>query len=180
MTPRLLVALALAVSSALPIVARAQQDAPPPSADAVAAGLRGIDASLAQLVRLMQKQAEQQDVALAMHRVELSTFLLIETGRQLSSKQDEREGLEDSVRSFDETVREMQSQLVKISPDEGPDEADDVRSSIARMEQEAAQQRDRLKRIELEIGDLQNQASSQRDEIARWQDVVDRYFERKR
>lgn len=181
--------LVLACCTALaPPASRAQDAAPsapiPPAtspasaADSVNASLASLADGMAELVALMKRQVEQVDLSLAMKRVELSTFLLIEANRQIESRKQEREMMEQSLASTEEQINDMNDVLPKDTPEASLEELQDQRKFIARMETALAQQKEQVKRLDLQLVEYESQAASHRDEINRWQDVVDDYFAR--
>ena len=166
-----------------PSIATAQDAAPPPpgpSADSVNASLQSLAAGMAELVALMKRQVEQVDLSLAMKRVELSTFLLIEANRQIDSRKQEREMMEQSIASSEEQINDMSDTLPKEGSDATLEELQEQRKFITRMETALAQQKEQMKRLDLQLVEYESQAATHRDEIARWQDVVDDYFGRKK
>jgi chromosome segregation ATPase len=146
----------------------------------VNASLQSLAEGMAELVALMKRQVEQVDLSLAMKRVELSTFLLIDVTRQVDSRKQEREMMEQSIASTEEQINDMNDVLPKDSPDASLEELQEQRKFIARMETALAQQKEQVKRLDLQLVEYENQAASHRDEISRWQDVVDDYFQNRK
>jgi hypothetical protein len=160
--------------------------APAVSPEAADTDLARIAAAVSEIATLLQRHLEQQDLALMMSRVELATLLLVESDRQLEAARQERDMLSDSIQGSEARFQEFQEMMRKgapspaaLSPAEREQQEAQERMLVQEYEREAAREKEQLERVKLRLIDLENQAASRRDEITRWQEIVDRYFARR-
>ena len=138
-----------------------------------------LDVTVARLVTLMEKQVEQTDLSLAMKRVELSTYLLVEADRKTDAKRDERDNWQQSADSTEDQIAELTAKTPKPSPETNAEDLEQMHDAIASLDKELTREKENLKKSELQLTELENQSATLREEISRWQDIVDSYFDKK-
>lgn len=169
-----------APASAPPVPAPAGAGAPVTAGD-VAAQLASINASLAAIADLLRRQADQNDLGILMKRVELQNFLLMESNRNLQAQRDLRDSYQSQLDSIGDEMREWDDEP---AVDERTAQGEDLerlrmrRKWRERMEREQAKLTDNVKRINAQIQEIENQVATTRDDITRWQAMVDDWFER--
>ena len=168
-------------ASAAPVVPAVTPPTPAPAAVDVAGQLAAINASLADIAALLKRQAEQNDLGILMKRVELQNFLLMETNRQAQSQRETHDSIETQMESIAQDLREWDDEPVV---DEHVATGEDVerlrmrKKWKERMEREQAKLVEDLKKVNAQVADYEAQAANTRDDIARWQAMIDDWFER--
>jgi prephenate dehydrogenase len=167
--------------------ARAQV-APPaaasgPAADPVSASIDRLTAAVTELVALARQQSEQQDISLALLRLQSEEFALVDSTRRVEERRQQREDTQTEVDGNQEALQSMEAEWKENEKSASPEDREQLRQMQAdmrqRFERDMARAKERLKELDLDLAELDNQAGAQRDEVARWEEVVDRYFARK-
>ena len=182
-------ALACLFPLLLAATARAQDAAPAatarPSTEPlqvdVAAQLAGIRQSLADIASLLKRQAEQSDLSLMMKRVELQQFLLMETNRQLQAQRDVRDSTQTQIDSMAQEFSDWDSETPideRVATGEDLERLRMRKRWKERMEREQVRLAESLKKSSAQITELENQAATTRDDVTRWQAMIDDWFER--
>lgn len=151
-----------------------------PSTD-VAGQLAAINASLADIATLLKRQAEQNDLGILMKRVELQNFLLMETNRQAQSLRETQDSLEAQMESIGQDLREWDDEPVideRVATGEDVERLRMRKKWKARMEREQAKLVENLKKVNAQVAEYDAQAANTRDDIARWQAMIDDWLER--
>jgi chromosome segregation ATPase len=158
---------ALSVLLATPALA----DPPAPAADDVAMELAKLNTTLREIVGLLRKQQESDELALLVKRVELSEARLAERERALKAAQSERRAL-DSERGHLEMRLEMLAAEVDRRGSEIP--TAEVETMTKRIEADLRRLRQRSNEVANEVAGLENAVASQSAEVQAWQAALDR------
>ena len=186
-----LLLLALLVSTAAPVQAQTQAPAaapaptPPPAEPAhpiadVGTELAAIRVTLADIAALLKKQTDQNELSILMKRVELQQFLLMENNRQLQTLRDSREATESQIESMTDSMHEMEDDNPvdeRTATGEDLEQLRMRRRWKERMEREQAKSAEQVKKINAQITELESQTATTRDDISRWQAMIDDWFE---
>ena len=143
--------------------------------------LAAINASLADIALLLKRQAEQSDLGILMKRVELQNFLLMETNRQAQSQRENHDSIETQLGSIAQELREWDDEPVideRVATGEDVERMRMRKKWKERMEREQAKLVEDLKKANAQIAEYEAQATNTRDDIARWQAMIDDWFER--
>jgi len=155
--------ICMAVSLALlPAVAAAQQT---PS-DPVAAQLAQVNATLKQIVALLDRQSDVQDLDLLMKRVQLSDSQVAELERRLRSAQGELRNAEEVQANVEQRAKAVTT-AAEIPPN-------DREQLLARAQTEQTRQRQRIGQLTQEIAAIESELAKRRDDLRTWQAVLDR------
>ena len=153
----------------LPAAAAAQGASAP--ADAVAAELARVNATLKEIAALLNRQLDGQSLDLLMKRAQLSESQVTELERRLQSAQGELRSLESERSTLELRLKEASAQLEQARPD----------SPTSEFETIAAKAAGELKRVRLRIGQLAQETSAleselatHREELRSWQSLLDR------
>ncbi len=177
-------ALALALCLTVGVVPRVSLAAEPPpgapplDATGISENLAQLNATVGELVRLVRRQVEQQDLMIVVQRMQMASFLLIEVSRTLDDHRRERESYAESLERM-ETEQRVLAEAARPSPGEPESERPDA-AMLAIVESEMTRMRGRLKALDLEILELENQAQAHRADVTRWQDMLDDDLARRR
>ena len=150
---------------------RAQAPAPPapaPAAD-VPAQLARMNVTLEAIAKALQRQVQQQELSIAMSRIETTTFLLVDASNRLEALVDTRDMLRSSIEANEQSNADVVSEMTG----ESGDDIKERRRLSEMMERSLTKDREQLKSVELRVVELQNLVAGYRSEIARFQAQVD-------
>ena len=154
--------ICMAVSLALlPAVAAAQTPSDP-----VAKELAEVNATLKQIVALLDRQSDVQDLDLLMKRVQLSDSQVAELERRLRTAQSE-------LRSAEEVQSNVEARLkvVTTSAEIPPAEREQM---MVHGQAEQTRQRQRISQLTQEIAAIESELAKRRDDLRTWQAVLDK------
>jgi hypothetical protein len=161
--------LAAVLLAFLPIAALAQPPSPPPDAIEIP-GLARINASLREILALLEKQSEAQATDLLMKRVQLAEARLADSNNRLRAATLERRSLEATKTSLEGRIELLAARMAQ-APTEGSPEIEAM-SRQAIVEQRRIQQR--LAALADEASKVESEISSQSADLVSWQDTLDR------
>lgn len=145
----------------LPAIAAAQS-----ASDPVTAQLDRINATLKQIVELLNHQSDAQDLDLLMKRVQLGQSQVAELERRLHDARAELRSVEAEEVNFEGAVKVL-----------GEDERQtaDVRAAeVARMEAVLKRVRQHHAQAAQDVATLESELATRRDELRSWQAALDR------
>jgi len=152
----------------LPVGAFAQS-APAP-ADAAAAELVKLNATLKEIATALSRQSDLQSVDLLLKRVQLSESQAADLERRLQSAQAERNSLENERRNTEMRLKMFTSRLEK-----GVEVASaEIEAMTTQMEGELKRIRQRVGQLTPEIDAVESELATRRDEVRSWLSVLDR------
>jgi chromosome segregation ATPase len=189
----LLLAILMTTTAAAQTPAGQPPAAPPPAEPAPAAAaapvgdvateLAAIRAVLAEIAANLKRQSDQNELSILMKRVELQQFLLMENNRQLQALRDSRDSTESQMESMTDSMREMEDDNPideRTATGEDLEQLKMRRRWKERMEREQAKSVEQIKKINAQITELESQTASTRDDISRWQAMIDDWFDESR
>jgi chromosome segregation ATPase len=151
-------------------VAAAAQSVPAP-ADPVAVQLEQLNGTLKQLVILLNRQTDLQDLDLLMKRVQLGDGRVAELERRLRMEQDDRQALEKEQATLEQRVIEVNAELQRHNRNIP---ATELESMASHTEAELKAVRQRSWQLAQEISAIQGELAARRDELRSWQSILDR------
>jgi chromosome segregation ATPase len=157
----------------LPAGAAAQGASAP--ADAVAAELARVNATLKEIATLLNRQSDLQGLDLLMKRVQLGESNVTELERRLRTAQDELRGLEGQRSSLELQMKVADSRRERATGDYPKGELE----MMATQSEEALKRlRQRAGQLMQEIAALESEIGTRRDDLRSWQTVLDRRLAR--
>jgi hypothetical protein len=148
-----------------------------PTAQAVAVGLAELTKAVASLADDLHKSVAQNEIALKMKRLELSTFMLIEAKRRAAELVQERDMIKESIFNYSESM----TQLADSEEQEASAEDEERRQAVIRSyERQQVHDKAKLKTIEAGIAEAEGTIAQTQQEIQDWEAVVNRYFQNQR
>ena len=169
--PRRIVAALLAAGFlAVPPVAGRETEAAPPDRGSVADQLDRLNATLARIAELLERQAEGQRLELALKRVELANRRVESVEAELANTRSQRSSLQDNLSMVDAELESLASQAERSEPDDLPAVEEQVREAQRAMEILKGRMEDR----DRSILELENELARRRRDLEVLQDRLDR------
>ena len=150
----------------MPVIAAGQA-----ATDPVAVQLEQLNATLKQLVALLNRQSDLQDLDLLMRRVQLGDSRVAELERRLRAAEGELRSEQAKQAALEQQLRSAKAELQRRNPSIP---ADELQSLVARTEAELKTAGQRTSQLTQEIAALQSELAARRDELRSWQSVLDR------
>src|SRR5688500_12523137 len=165
---RRIVLVALVLLAPWPLAAQAP---PAATADPVAAELARLNATLKEIVTLLRKQGDNDELELVIKRVELAEARLAEAERRLAGAEADRRSLETERAQIELRLKMMASEIEQRGDDMPASEAEAMNTA---MEAELRRVRQRSGEMAGEIAALEGDVASRRREVEEWKTVLDR------
>jgi chromosome segregation ATPase len=165
---RRIVLVALVLLAPWPLAAQAPPAAP---ADPVAAELARLNATLEEIVTLLRRQGDNDELALVIKRVELAEARLAEAERRLAAAEGNRRSLETEGTQIELRLKMMASEIEQRG---GDVPAAEVEAMTTAMEAELRRMRQRAGEVASEIAALEGEVATRRREVEEWKTLLDR------
>lgn len=151
-------------------VAAAAQSVPA-SADPIAVQLEQLNGTLKQLVVLLNRQTDLQDLDLLMKRVQLGDGRVAELERRLRMEQADLQAAEKEQATLEQRLIEVNAELQRHNPNIP---ATELESMVAHTEAGLKAARQRNGQLAQDVAALQGELAARRDELRSWQGILDR------
>jgi len=153
------------------ITAAAAAQSVPASADPVAGQLEQLNGTLKQLVVLLNRQTDLQDLDLLMKRVQLGDGRVAELERRLRMEQADLQAAEKEQAALEQRLIEVNAELQRHNPNIP---ATELESMVAHMEADIKTVRQRSGQLAQDVAALQGELAARREEVRSWQGILDR------
>lgn len=149
----------------------AQEAAPADGLARVAAELNRLNLTLEAIRGLLTQQVETENLDLLFKRAEFAAARVTALESEVRRAEGEQRTLEDEKQSI-----ESRLQMIADRLDSGSLEADraELEEVTSHMVGALKRVQERLRDVELEIGELQGRLATKRRELREWQDLLDR------
>ena len=155
--------------SLIPLAAAAQVASAP--SDPIAAQLEQLNTTLKQLVVLLNKQSDLQDLDLLMKRVQLVDSRIGELERRLRTAEADLRNEQTKQATLEQQLKGVNAELQRHNPNIP---ATELEAMAAHTEAELKRVQQRGSQLTQEIAALESELAARRDDLRSWQGILDR------